>query len=302
MRSLAGVGGLAAILGVGVSAWHLFKRRREVPIEVLGFRYPGRTSASSHVAMWKTAEATAGTTSTSQDVDVDLDLDLDVNALPLVETRDLTEPLRVLLGKKHGFGFTIDPKSGLGPVVFLALKHCRSVSMSPVFGRTSLYTRVVHHVKHKDVKESDAAPLLRLPPPPPTKDVGDRRPSAAVFMITTRPAAEVLTGEMAAAVQDATSGLAVHSSIPCLEVPASAASSPDAVQHLVDTVYLWLCDVVYPLGSPEEVVVVITCPEIPELASAFGLCMGHVRCDFRQRLAKLTVVTPTDTTSLSLGK
>jgi hypothetical protein len=250
--------------------------------------------------MWKAAEtaaeAPAGTTYISQEVDVNLD----VNTLPLVETRDLTEPLRVLLGKKHGFGFTIDPKSGLGPVLFLALKHCRSDYMSPVFGRTSLYTRLVHHVKHKDVKESDAAPLLRLPPP--AKDLGDRRPSAAVFMITTRPPAEVLTGEMVAAVQDATSGLAVHSSIPCLEVPASAASSPDAVQHLVDTVYLWLCDVVYPMGSPEEIVVVITCPEIPELASAFGLCMGHVRFDFRQRLGKLTVVTATDTTFLHLGK
>jgi hypothetical protein len=86
MRALAGVGGLAAVFGFGVSAWHLFKRHQKEPIEILGFRYPSRVSppSHSHVAMWKAAEVTAGTPFISQDVDVNLD----VNTLPLVETRD----------------------------------------------------------------------------------------------------------------------------------------------------------------------------------------------------------------------
>jgi hypothetical protein len=285
MRSLVGLGGVAAILGV--SAWHMVKRHRQMPMprEMFGFRYPGRGSSTSHVAMWRADDSTSSP-------------NVDVSALPLVETKDLTEPLCSLLGKTHGVGFTIDAKSGLGPAVFLALKHCRNDYSSPTFGRTTLYTRVKYHDKHKDVKEWDIADLLHLPV---VKDPPGR-PNAAVFMVTTRPPAEVMSDDMASAVQDATSGLAVFPAMPCLEVPASAACDADAVQLLVDTLCHWLWDVVHSMGGPEEIVLVLSCLEIPELASAFGLALGNVSCNFRQHLRKLTVVTPTDTTTFILFK
>ena len=262
---------------------------------VVGFRYPARAAgATNHVAMWK-HEAKVGVL--GEDV---------IRTLPLVESRDLTQAVIGLVRKAsdQSVGFVVDPKSGLGPAVFLAVRHSRTVYGSPVFGRSSLYSRIVYHDKHKDVKESDVATLLRVgdagsssPSPSPSRSPS-LKPKAAVFMVTTRPPAEVLSGDTGAAVQAGLVGLDVHPVAPCLEVPETLAlaADPDVVQHLTDTLYLWLRDSARHVGQPEEVVLVLCCPQIPELAAAFGLAMCHVRCDFRQALRTLTVVTPTETT------